>query len=281
MSDFLGGVEEQAKWRNPNNTERKKWFQEEIIKMCITQERVLSKLRESERMNEIIFFDRGIHDALAYLNEEEIPSELLSEINNTVYDLVFVLDTPPQEYFRPGPGRTTDNRKKSVDAGDLHFAKYKKYFPGKVFRVSWSVDRVREIFKVIKGEPHAFLKPETTSYFKNMLVSFDQFGNALCGGNPDNTISARVGYFSSITTNYKRYYWKTMEKVINFTFWPVDGLGHCWQAYQADRNETYNDSGSDVFRIMLSVAIAVPCVVISLILYILYPFWKWFEKKKK
>ncbi len=30
-------------------------------------------------------------------------------------------------------------------------------------------------------------------YFKNVLISIDQFGNALTGGDPDETISSRLG----------------------------------------------------------------------------------------
>ena len=33
-------------------------------------------------------------------------------------------------------------------------------------------------------------------YIGNAFVSIDQFGKSLAGGNPDNTISARVGYYN-------------------------------------------------------------------------------------
>ncbi|GAB5466965.1 MAG: hypothetical protein Kapaf2KO_24010 [Candidatus Kapaibacteriales bacterium] len=32
-------------------------------------------------------------------------------------------------------------------------------------------------------------------YLKNLLISFDQLGNTIAGGNPDNTISSRLGHF--------------------------------------------------------------------------------------
>jgi hypothetical protein len=59
-------------------------------------------------------------------------------------------------------------------------------------------------------------------YFRNVLISIYQLGNTICGGDPDNTISARVGYFALVNNGPKKYYWRTFEKVINFTFWPID-----------------------------------------------------------
>lgn len=105
------------------------------------------------------------------------------------------------------------------------------------------------------------------SYFENVLVSIDQLGNALCGGNPDNTISARVGYFSAVNRNATKYFWKTLERVIDFTFWPVDGPHHCLQAFEADPQETFNDNNGDFFRVIISLVIVATCVPISILLY--------------
>lgn len=56
------------------------------------------------------------------------------------------------------------------------------------------------------------------SYFKNILVSVDQLGNAICGGNPDNTISARVGFFSQTSKSIKFYKIKNASPVIGEAF---------------------------------------------------------------
>lgn len=104
-------------------------------------------------------------------------------------------------------------------------------------------------------------------YFKNVLVAIDQLGNTMCGGNPDNTISARVGYFSSTTRNSTKYFWLGLEKIINFTFWPVDGPFHCLQAFESDPEETFSDNNGDAFRIFISI-IVVTCIPISIILYL-------------
>lgn len=108
------------------------------------------------------------------------------------------------------------------------------------------------------------------NYFKNVLVAIDQLGNSICGGNPDNTISARVGYFSQVSRTAGRYFWMALEKVINFTFWPVDGPDHCRQAFEVDPEETFNDNNGDIFRILMSLVIVTTCIPISVILYFVW-----------
>ena len=107
-------------------------------------------------------------------------------------------------------------------------------------------------------------------YFKNVLVSVDQLGNTICSGNPDNTISARVGYFSQVNRNASRWFWKFLEKIINFTFWPIDGPNHCQLAFEADPEEIFNDSNGDFFRVLISIVIILVCIPISILLY---PVW--------
>jgi len=108
------------------------------------------------------------------------------------------------------------------------------------------------------------------SYFHNVLVSVDQLGNAICYGNPDNTISARVGFFSQVSRSATKYYWKILEAIINFTFWPVDGSDHCRLAFEADPQEAFNDHKGDVFRVLMSIIIVAVSIPISIILYL---FW--------
>ncbi|MEP0133109.1 MAG: hypothetical protein ABJJ25_14005 [Eudoraea sp.] len=107
-------------------------------------------------------------------------------------------------------------------------------------------------------------------YFHNVLVSVDQLGNAICGGNPDNTISARVGYFSQVNRSFTKWFWKTLEQVINFTFWPIDGPNHCQLAFEADPEEIFFDKHGDLFRALLSIIIVISCIPISIILYVVW-----------
>ena len=111
-----------------------------------------------------------------------------------------------------------------------------------------------------------------SSWVFRVLVAIDQLGNALADGNPDATISARVGYHSLKIEGYTKYYWKAMEKIINFAFRPLDGDNHCLQAYCLDIEEKY-ELGSDVARVFLSLLIIPTCVVIALILYPLCLFF--------
>ena len=62
------------------------------------------------------------------------------------------------------------------------------------------------------------------------------------------------------------YYWKEMEYVINFAFYPLEGKNHCLKAYCADVDENFM-SGSDLARLFLSILILPTSIVIALILY--------------
>lgn len=60
------------------------------------------------------------------------------------------------------------------------------------------------------------------SWIGGVLIAIDQLGNAVAGGNPDATISARTGYFANEVEGTFQLYWQTMELIINFTFYPVE-----------------------------------------------------------
>jgi len=101
------------------------------------------------------------------------------------------------------------------------------------------------------------------AYWLNILLAIDQLGNAIADGNPDNTISARVGYFASNEHESKiKPYWKALERIIDFTFEPIQGPGHCHNAWLAEADET-DTQGTYIARIILGVFVAAGCVVIS------------------
>ena len=73
-------------------------------------------------------------------------------------------------------------------------------------------------------------------YLKTIGIALDQLGMAVCGGNEDCTISATTGhYVKNKTSNF----WILMEWIINTTFYPVDGVGHCEQARKKDGKEEF------------------------------------------
>ena len=108
-----------------------------------------------------------------------------------------------------------------------------------------------------------------------ILIAIDQLGNAIAGGHPDATISARVGFFS-VKARRARLYWKVLESVIDFAFFPIDGKKHCYKAWQSDRDQRFQH-GSDLARVFLSIIILVACPLIAIVLrifVIFIPTWR-------
>jgi hypothetical protein len=104
---------------------------------------------------------------------------------------------------------------------------------------------------------------KSSSWIQGVLTAIDQLGNALAGGDPKATISARTGYFANVHKNRFRPYWKTMEVIIDFAFCPVDGPKHCYESYLLDADRKH-EVGSDFFRGLLGLIIIVACSFIAI-----------------
>lgn len=101
-----------------------------------------------------------------------------------------------------------------------------------------------------------------------VLIAIDQLGNALAGGHPVTTISARVGFFSAnAKVNAKKgiLYWQWIERLIDFTFYPIDGPRHCYHAWQSDQHNLFR-MGNDLARIILSIIMIIVNPIIALAL---------------
>lgn len=112
-------------------------------------------------------------------------------------------------------------------------------------------------------------------WLHGVLIAVDQLGNAVAGGNPDLTISARVGYQSRLKGHWHHKYWVALEKLINFTFYPIDGPNHCKQAYESEEDYS-RERGSDVTRAILSLIVIPACIIIApviRIIVLLHPQW--------
>lgn len=110
-------------------------------------------------------------------------------------------------------------------------------------------------------------------YFKDLFIAIDQLGNALAGGDPDNTISARVGYFANYDDKTKDiWYWNFFEWIINFTFYPNDGKDHCLQSYYCDPGENYRGEGYRILYVFAAFIIISTCIPISIIMWTCYLF---------
>lgn len=108
-----------------------------------------------------------------------------------------------------------------------------------------------------------------------VLIAIDQLGNALAGGHPVTTISARVGFFSA-NAEVCRFYWRWLEVIINFAFYPIDGPNHCYKAWQNDDYELFR-IGNDLARVILSILILLTMPLIALftrIAVIFKPAWR-------
>ncbi|MDC9720151.1 MAG: hypothetical protein PSN46_05400 [Gammaproteobacteria bacterium] len=108
------------------------------------------------------------------------------------------------------------------------------------------------------------LRPKPYHWLSAVLVAIDQLGNALSGGYPDSTISARVGYNARHSNPLTRDYWLLLEWVINFSFEAIDGPDHCYQAYVNGSKTHYRD-GSDLMRFILSLLIIINALPIAVI----------------
>ena len=105
-------------------------------------------------------------------------------------------------------------------------------------------------------------------YISHLFLSIDQFGNALAGGNSDNTISARIGFYNHHESPVRKVagYWKFLEWVIDTTFEPVDGKGHCHEAYHNDASEIFDNYVTRFFILMAFIIIIPSCILIAAIL---------------
>mgnify|MGYP001581106973 CR=1 FL=1 len=72
----------------------KKDFQNAILDFQIKQIKELEKIKNGEEEKEIIFFDRGLGDTLAYYNLYKLKTtkDKINKIKNIKYEKIFVLD---------------------------------------------------------------------------------------------------------------------------------------------------------------------------------------------
>lgn len=115
------------------------------------------------------------------------------------------------------------------------------------------------------------------SYLGNLFVSLDQLANVLAGGNSDNTISARIGYYNHIEKNEKvnvienekaTWYWKKYKQIIDWTFEPIDGVGHCHEAFHNDAGEEFDKKIKNWKVAFIALLIVPICIVIGSFLHL-------------
>jgi hypothetical protein len=91
------------------------------------------------------------------------------------------------------------------------------------------------------------------NYWRKAALSIDQTINALAGGNPDVSLSAHIGYMSM----QGKTRWWCIERVVNYTFKPLDGEGHCADSVLADSDIDDTDN-----FIATTIAAFIGCVIV-------------------
>jgi hypothetical protein len=116
-----------------------------------------------------------------------------------------------------------------------------------------------------------------------ILIIIDQIGNALTGGNPNAVISSRVAYFANIKKTSFQPYWKILEWIINYAFYPIDGPDHCLRSLNKDTESNYKQ-GSDLAKALLGIIIIIACFFIAItirIMILIIPSWHHSYKSNK
>jgi hypothetical protein len=104
------------------------------------------------------------------------------------------------------------------------------------------------------------------SYLFNLLVAVDQLFNVLAGGNPDVTISGRIGWHCK---NSESVFWHTLRMVVDNTFAPLDGEQHCYTTLLEDSD--VDTLSTNVFgKIGVSIFVVVGCAVLFIPVRVLY-----------
>lgn len=108
------------------------------------------------------------------------------------------------------------------------------------------------------------------AYFRPLFIGVDQLLNAIAGGNPDNTISSRIGYYARHAEGNQQKLWKVLEWITDKTFWPLEGPGHSYLAFRADAGEDFDADKSGV-GVFMTFLLSLPFLI--LIAVVLWGGW--------
>lgn len=106
--------------------------------------------------------------------------------------------------------------------------------------------------------------------FGRLLNGFSQFAHTLALGNPDISMSAKTGWEAEHGSKWFQF----IEKIVDGTFYPLDGLGHCQKANQSDENEDYRIEVPYFTCIIISIIQVLVCAVLAPF------FWSYYFIKK-
>lgn len=105
---------------------------------------------------------------------------------------------------------------------------------------------------------------------KNIFLWIDKRFNWLAGGNIENTISGRLGYYANNSNTSVRWYWWIMQFIVDLTFYPLDGHHHCLDSWIRDETKgDYKPTKYAVFFFILSILTVSSCLILILPFYLL------------
>lgn len=110
------------------------------------------------------------------------------------------------------------------------------------------------------------------TYAKSVLIAIDQLGNAIAGGNPDCTISGRIGYYNERSVEPYLWYWQILRFIVDLTFYPFDGKEHCKQAFEKEYfNEFYSlNSFKGLALFVLSLMVVGTCAILCPLFWLIH-----------
>lgn len=112
LNDTIG-IDAQIRWRDDNQLD----FQQ-----LVSTTQIKNELQLNTSNHKVCFLDRGLHDGLAYMNfhNKTPPEAYLTQLENTSYETIFLMDlvTPYDE--RGETGRTLNQQAAEKISNALH-----------------------------------------------------------------------------------------------------------------------------------------------------------------
>ena len=98
------------------------------------------------------------------------------------------------------------------------------------------------------------------NYFTNIFIALSNLANTVFwGGHHDVSVSHKVGYLAYEKPNF---WWRQLETIIDFAFYPLEGDAHCYNSYLRDADEEVK-SGNTIAFIVFSLLVVIPmsCII--------------------
>lgn len=104
------------------------------------------------------------------------------------------------------------------------------------------------------------------TFVGRIFMALDRLGNTLTGGHDLITLSARLGYIKT-TRNIK--WTNAVMWVVDTTFYPIDGKGHCMSSFERMSemivgSVDFMRRGNDVALFCMSLLVVLSCIIIAL-----------------